>query len=87
MLKVFIHNMIHIGILQNLKKIIELPGLNSRTDCNTLAKEVLMQCDLIHPSRLVEVEQTIFYLKKRKLTQNVTNKGNKCWMKWCYILL
>lgn len=64
-----------VGSLQNLKKIIELPGLNSRTDCNMLAKEVLMQCDLIHPSRLVEVEQTIYYLKKRKLTQNVVNKG------------
>lgn len=66
---------IFIKPLQNLKKIIELPGLNSRTDCNTLAKEVLMQCDLIHPSRLVEVEQTIYYLKKRKLTQNVSSKG------------
>lgn len=54
---------------QNLQKIIELPLLNSRTDCNALAKEVLAQCDLIHPSRLVEVEQTVYYLKKRKVTQ------------------
>lgn len=44
--------------------------LNSRTDCNALAKEVLAQCDLMHPSRLVEVEQTIYYLKKRKMSQN-----------------
>ncbi|XP_022902921.2 kinesin-associated protein 3 [Onthophagus taurus] len=49
-----------------MKKIIELPLLNSRTDCTALAKEVLSQCDLLHPSRLVEVEQTIYYLKKRK---------------------
>lgn len=49
--------------------------LNSRTDCNAVAKEVLMQCDLLHPSRLVEVEQTIYYLKKRKLTQGLL-KGN-----------
>jgi hypothetical protein len=53
--------------LQNLKKIIELPMLNSRTDCYALAKEVVYQCDLIHHSRSSEVEQTIYYLKKRKL--------------------
>lgn len=59
-----------------MKKVIELPGLNSRTDCNSLAREVLLHCDLIHPSRLVEVEQTIFYLKKRRMTQGVgSNKG------------
>ncbi|KAF5307810.1 hypothetical protein FQR65_LT06682 [Abscondita terminalis] len=54
------------GENRNLKKIIELPMLSTRTDCNALAREVLAQCDLIHPSRLVEVEQTIYYLKKRK---------------------
>lgn len=53
-----------------MKKIIELPMLNTRTDCNVLAREVLAQCDLLHPSRLVEVEQTIYYLKKRKMTHN-----------------
>lgn len=51
--------------------------LNSRTDCNALAREVLSQCDLIHPSRLVEVEQTIYYLKKRKISQQNNMKGNK----------
>lgn len=42
--------------------------LNSRTDCFALAKEVIYQCDLIHHSRISEVEQTIYYLKKRKLS-------------------
>jgi hypothetical protein len=55
------------GEKKNLKKIIELPMLNSRTDCYALAKEVVYQCDLIHHSRSSEVEQTIYYLKKRKL--------------------
>lgn len=65
-------------IFKALKKIIELPGLNSRTDCNYLAREVLLHCDLIHPSRLVELEQTIYYLKKRKMAQGITsNKGEK----------
>ncbi|KAJ8955591.1 hypothetical protein NQ318_001421 [Aromia moschata] len=49
------------------KKIIELPMINSRTDCHSLSKEVVNQCDLIHHSRLAEVEQIIYYLKKRKL--------------------
>ncbi|KAJ3650752.1 hypothetical protein Zmor_016832 [Zophobas morio] len=56
------------GEKKNLKKIIELPMLNSRTDCYALAKEVVYQCDLIHHSRVSEVEQTIYYLKKRKLS-------------------
>lgn len=52
-----------------MRKVIDLPMLNTRTDCHALAKEVLVQCELIHPSRLVEVEQTIYYLKKRKRAQ------------------
>ncbi|KAL3282488.1 hypothetical protein HHI36_005671 [Cryptolaemus montrouzieri] len=64
---------------KNLKKTIELPMLNSRTDCLLLAKEVVNQCDLIHYSRVSEVEQTIFYLKKRKLSHGVSrdNKDEK----------
>ncbi|XP_049821988.1 kinesin-associated protein 3 isoform X4 [Aethina tumida] len=70
------------GEKQSLKKIIELPMLNSRTDCHALAKEVVNQCDLIHHSRLAEVEQIIYYLKKRKLhgglkTEVVTPKSGK----------
>lgn len=59
-------------ILQNLKKVIELPMLNSRTDCLALAREIVNQCDLIHHSRVPEVEQTIFYLKKRKLSHGIS---------------
>lgn len=44
--------------------------LNSRSDCAILAKEVLSQCDLIHPTRISELEQIIFYLKKRKLSSS-----------------
>ncbi|XP_017772708.1 PREDICTED: kinesin-associated protein 3 [Nicrophorus vespilloides] len=66
------------GEKQNLKKIIELPMLSTRSDCNALAKEVLSHCDLIHPSRHVELEQTIFYLKKRKVhTSGKDSEGGK----------
>ncbi|XP_066251410.1 kinesin-associated protein 3 [Euwallacea similis] len=55
------------GEKKTLKKIIELPMINSRTDCHCVAKEVVNQCDLIHHARTSEVEQIIYYLKKRKL--------------------
>lgn len=45
--------------------------INSRTDCHALSKEVVNICDLIHHSRLAEVEQIIYYLKKRKLHSGV----------------
>ncbi|XP_044268197.1 kinesin-associated protein 3 [Tribolium madens] len=64
------------GEKKNLKKIIELPMLNSRTDCYALAKEVVYQCDLIHHSRISEVEQTIYYLKKRKLSHGSVKDNN-----------
>ncbi|KAL1490398.1 hypothetical protein ABEB36_013103 [Hypothenemus hampei] len=66
-------NSLH-GEKKTLKKIIELPMINSRTDCHALAKEVVNQCDLIHHSRIPEVEQIIYYLKKRKL--HGTAKGD-----------
>lgn len=50
--------------------------INSRTDCHALSKEVVNQCELIHHSRLPEVEQIIYYLKKRKM-QNGNRGKNK----------
>lgn len=48
--------------------------INSRTDCHALSKEVVNDCDLIHHSRLAEVEQVIYYLKKRKLQTSGKSK-------------
>ncbi|XP_056631123.1 kinesin-associated protein 3 isoform X2 [Diorhabda carinulata] len=64
------------GEKKSLKKIIELPMINSRTDCHALSKEVVNQCELIHHSRLPEVEQIIYYLKKRKLQNSGKGIGN-----------
>ncbi|XP_072377125.1 kinesin-associated protein 3 [Diabrotica undecimpunctata] len=63
------------GEKKSLKKIIELPMINSRTDCHVLSKEVVNQCELIHHSRLPEVEQIIYYLKKRKLQNGGKGMG------------
>lgn len=48
--------------------------INSRTDCHALSKEVVNHCDLIHHSRLAEIEQIIYYLKKRKLQSGGKSK-------------
>lgn len=69
-----------------MKKVIELPMLSSRTDCLSLAREVVNHCDLIHHSRVPEVEQTIFYLKKRKLSHGVS-KGKINTVSDQYVLL
>ncbi|ENN77365.1 kinesin-associated protein 3 [Dendroctonus ponderosae] len=65
------------GEKKALKKVIELPMINSRTDCHALAKEVVNQCDLIHHSRIAEVEQVIYYLKKRRLHGSAKGEHDK----------
>ncbi|XP_055799660.1 kinesin-associated protein 3a isoform X3 [Salvelinus fontinalis] len=46
--------------------IIRLKSLNANTDIATLARRVVEECRLIHPSKLPEVEQLLFYLQNRK---------------------
>lgn len=40
--------------------------LNANTDIESLAKEIIEKCKLIHPSKLMEVEQLLYYLQNRK---------------------
>ena len=40
--------------------------LNTKTNIKSLAKEIIDKCKLIHPSKLLEVEQLLYYLQKRK---------------------
>ncbi|XP_030628420.1 kinesin-associated protein 3a isoform X2 [Chanos chanos] len=47
-------------------KSIRLKSLNSNTDIASLARKVVEECKLIHPSKLPEVEQALFYLQNRK---------------------
>ncbi|XP_071202442.1 kinesin-associated protein 3a isoform X1 [Salvelinus alpinus] len=48
------------------KMYIRLKSLNANTDIATLARRVVEECRLIHPSKLPEVEQLLFYLQNRK---------------------
>lgn len=45
---------------------IRLKSLNAHTDTSSLARKVVEECRLIHPSKIREVEQLLFYLQKRK---------------------
>nr|CAD7259740.1 unnamed protein product [Timema shepardi] len=55
-----------LGDRKECQKIIRLKSLNEETDCSALAKEVVEKCSLIHPTKLDEVEQLIYYLQNRK---------------------
>jgi len=55
-----------LGDRKECQKIIRLKSLNTQTDIATLANEVITKCKLIHPSKLPEVEQLLYYLQNRK---------------------
>uniref|UniRef100_A0AAR2KA19 Kinesin-associated protein 3b n=1 Tax=Pygocentrus nattereri TaxID=42514 RepID=A0AAR2KA19_PYGNA len=48
------------------QKIIRLKSLNASTDVALLARKVVEECKLIHPSKVAEVEHLLFYLQNRK---------------------
>ena len=48
-----------------------LKSLNSSTDISSLANEVIAKCKLIHPSKLPEVEQLLYYLQNRYTTRTL----------------
>ncbi len=54
------------------KNRIRLKSLGPSTDIRALAKEVVNRCKLIHPTKLLEVEQLLFYLQNRRDT-NLTS--------------
>ncbi|TSK49630.1 Kinesin-associated protein 3 [Bagarius yarrelli] len=48
------------------QKVIRLKSLNANTDVSSLARKVVDECKLIHPSKVAEVEHLLFYLQNRK---------------------
>ena len=45
---------------------IRVKNLNPSTDIGALARDIIDKCKLIHPSKILEVEQLLFYLQSRK---------------------
>ncbi|XP_042564787.1 kinesin-associated protein 3a isoform X3 [Clupea harengus] len=55
-----------LGDRKECQKIIRLKSLNANTDTASLARKVVEECRLIHPSRVNEVEHLLKYLQTRK---------------------
>uniref|UniRef100_A0A8C5QMW2 Kinesin associated protein 3 n=1 Tax=Leptobrachium leishanense TaxID=445787 RepID=A0A8C5QMW2_9ANUR len=55
-----------LGERKGCQKIIRLKSLNANTDISSLARKVVEECKLIHPSKLAEVEQLLYYLQNRR---------------------
>lgn len=56
---------------------IRVKSLNENSDLASLAKDIIDKCKLIHPTKLPEVEQLLYYLQNRKETGPC--KGNNYW--------
>ncbi|CAH2329365.1 kinesin-associated 3 isoform X2 [Pelobates cultripes] len=64
-----------LGERKGCQKIIRLKSLNANTDIASLARKVVEECKLIHPSKLSEVEQLLYYLQNRQ--DGVSGKEKK----------
>ncbi|UJR36175.1 hypothetical protein I4U23_028909 [Adineta vaga] len=67
-----------IGDKKDAQKVIRVKSLTPSTDIRALAKEVVNRCKLIHPTKIGEVEQLLFYLQNRRdtnLTSDSTTGG------------
>uniref|UniRef100_A0A8C9WPH0 Kinesin-associated protein 3b n=1 Tax=Scleropages formosus TaxID=113540 RepID=A0A8C9WPH0_SCLFO len=63
-----------LGERKECQKIIRLKSLNSNTDIASLARKVVDECRLIHPSKLAEVEQLLYYLQNRRKSNEKKEK-------------
>lgn len=57
-----------LGERKECQKIIRVKNLHDNSDLTALAREIIDKCKLIHPVKLPEVEQLLYYLQNRKET-------------------
>eukprot|EP00050_Salpingoeca_kvevrii_P021998 m.119622 g.119622 ORF g.119622 m.119622 type:complete len:749 (-) comp9559_c0_seq2:85-2331(-) len=62
-----------IGERKQGEKVIRLKSLNSATNIGAMAQQIIDKCNLIHESKLPEVEQLLVFLQKRR----ASNKGSR----------
>ncbi|KAL8617694.1 hypothetical protein ACOMHN_039642 [Nucella lapillus] len=55
-----------LGERKECQKIIRVKHLHENSDLTALAREIIDKCKLIHPAKLPEVEQLLYYLQNRK---------------------
>ncbi|KAM8889925.1 LOW QUALITY PROTEIN: kinesin-associated protein 3a [Synchiropus picturatus] len=65
-----------IGERKECQKIIRLKSLNANTNTLSLARKVVEECRLIHPSKIHEVDQLLFYLQNRKQPNGEEEKSH-----------
>lgn len=69
--------------------------MNENSDLASLAKDIIDKCKLIHPTKLPEVEQLLYYLQNRKETGPVSGMDmiiilifqQKCCFGFFYLIL
>ncbi|XP_059503830.1 kinesin-associated protein 3a isoform X4 [Stegostoma tigrinum] len=66
-----------LGERKECLKTIRLKNLNANTDIASLARKVVEECKLIHPSKLAEVEQLLYYLQNRRESPPGREKRDK----------
>jgi hypothetical protein len=59
-----------LGDKKQMQKIIKIKSLTANSDISELARELVDKCKLIHPSRINDVEQQLYYLQKRKMSMS-----------------
>nr|CAG4641607.1 EOG090X049M [Eurycercus lamellatus] len=65
------------GEKRESQKMIKVQSLNSTTDVNGLAKEVIHQCKLIPSSRVNEVQQLLSYLQQRPDSKTASTEKHR----------
>ena len=59
-----------LGENKQSQKTIMIKNLSVGTDLRKLSEVVVEKCNLIHPSKVPELEQLLYYLQTRKVTVN-----------------
>ncbi|KAI9207591.1 kinesin-associated protein-domain-containing protein [Polychytrium aggregatum] len=58
-----------VGDRKAMQKIIRVKALHPNTNLAVLAEEVVEKCKLIHPSKVHDVEQLLYYLQQRQMNE------------------
>ena len=59
-----------LGENKQAQKIIKIKNLTSQTDIRKLSEVIAENCNMIHPSKIPELEQLLYYLQTRKVAVN-----------------
>ncbi|RKO93016.1 kinesin-associated protein-domain-containing protein, partial [Blyttiomyces helicus] len=69
-----------VGDRKVMQKVIRVKALHANSNLAALAQEVVDKCKLIHPSRVRDVEQTLYYLQQRQ-TNDGGMDSNRVWLR------